>query len=588
MGKQRIIAETGAGQHGVATATICARYGLECVIYMGSEDIERQRPNVQSMTLLGATVVPATSGSRTLKDAMNDAIRDWVTNVDHPFYLIGSVAGMHPYPTMVRDFQAVIGRERLTQMPAQFERLGMAKQHPDVVIACVGGGSNAIGIFHPYIEHKIVRLIGVEAAGLGLDTGRHAASIQRGSSGVLHGNRSLILQDDNGQVQEAHSISAGLDYPGVGPEHAWLHEIGRAEYVGATDDEALRGFLRLSRVEGIIPALEAGHAIAHAIKLAATLPRAAGHSGQPVRPGRQGHGNGDGSGGRHGRPVMSRLNTTFQRLRRQGRKALIPYVTVGYPSADITPALLHVLVEAGADVIELGVPFSDPSADGPTIQTASEHALSQGIGLPQALNQVRRFRESDADTPVVLMGYANPIERYDLLRQPGAFAEDAASAGVDGVLVIDYPPEVSGELAAQLRRHSIDLIFLLAPTSAERRIRQVAERAGGYVYCVSVKGVTGTTTLDMTQVRNTLARIRRHVRIPVGVGFGIRDACTARDVAQVADAIVIGSWLIESLADKPAAEALTAASDLIRDVRRQLDRDAPEQNQASKPEHPKT
>ncbi|WP_253445588.1 tryptophan synthase subunit beta [Halomonas sp. Y3] len=273
MGKRRIIAETGAGQHGVATATICARYGLECVIYMGSEDIARQRPNVQRMALLGATVVPVTSGSRTLKDAMNDAIRDWVTNVDHTFYLIGSVAGMHPYPTMVRDFQTVIGKECLEQMPALLKRLGLERQHPDVVIACVGGGSNAIGIFHPYIKHKEVRLVGVEAAGLGLDTGQHAASIQRGSPGVLHGNRSLILQDDDGQVRETHSISAGLDYPGVGPEHAWLHEIGRAEYVGATDDEALHAFHQLSRVEGIIPALEACHAVAHAVKLAATLPR---------------------------------------------------------------------------------------------------------------------------------------------------------------------------------------------------------------------------------------------------------------------------------------------------------------------------
>lgn len=273
MSKRRIIAETGAGQHGVATATICARYGLECVIYMGSEDIQRQHPNVQRMALLGATVMPVTSGSRTLKDAMNDAIRDWITNVDHTFYLIGSVAGMHPYPTMVRNFQTVIGKECLVQIPVLFKRLGITKQHLDAVIACVGGGSNAIGIFHPYIEHEAVRLIGVEAAGLGLDTGQHAASIQRGSPGVLHGNRSLILQDDKGQIQETHSISAGLDYPGVGPEHAWLHETGRAEYVGATDDEALHAFHHLSRVEGIIPALEACHAVAYAIKLAATLPR---------------------------------------------------------------------------------------------------------------------------------------------------------------------------------------------------------------------------------------------------------------------------------------------------------------------------
>lgn len=271
MGKRRIIAETGAGQHGVAVATICARAGLDCVIYMGSEDVKRQSPNVQRMHLLGATVVPVDSGSRTLKDAMNEAIRDWVSHVDNTFYLIGSVAGMHPYPTMVRDFQTVIGRECLIQLPELFQRLGMDKTHPDAVVACVGGGSNAIGIFHPYIDHAQVRLIGVEAAGLGLDSGKHSASIQCGRPGVLHGNRSLILQDRYGQVLDTHSISAGLDYPGVGPEHAWLHELGRAEYVGATDQQALAAFHRLSRVEGIIPALEASHALAYACELAATL-----------------------------------------------------------------------------------------------------------------------------------------------------------------------------------------------------------------------------------------------------------------------------------------------------------------------------
>lgn len=285
---------------------------------------------------------------------------------------------------------------------------------------------------------------------------------------------------------------------------------------------------------------------------------------------------------------MSRLQVTFKRLQREGRKALIPYATAGYPYADITPALMHVLVEAGANVIELGVPFSDPSADGSTIQASTERALQQGIGLPQVLEQVRQFRQSDTTTPVVLMGYANPIERYDQIRQPGAFAADAAAAGVDGVLVVDYPPEVAGDLAAQLRQHGIDLIFLLAQTSTERRIRQVAECASGYVYCVSIKGVTGAKTLDIDQVKATLARIRQHVRIPVGVGFGIRDARTASEIAQVADAVVIGSWLIESLAGKPAAEALAAASDLIRDVRQQLDLDAPEPDHAFNPEHSKT
>ena len=267
MGKPRIIAETGAGQHGVATATICARYGLECIVYMGAEDVKRQSPNVYRMKLLGATVVPVESGSKTLKDALNEAMRDWVANVDNTFYIIGTVAGPHPYPMMVRDFQKVIGEECLTQMP---EFLGPDHQ-PDAVVACVGGGSNAMGIFYPYIPFENTRLIGVEAAGEGLETGKHSASLQKGSSGVLHGNRTFIMQDDNGQILETHSISAGLDYPGVGPEHAWLQEIGRAQYVGITDTEALDAFHYLCRAEGIIPALESSHAVAYAMKLAKTM-----------------------------------------------------------------------------------------------------------------------------------------------------------------------------------------------------------------------------------------------------------------------------------------------------------------------------
>jgi tryptophan synthase beta chain len=265
MGKPRVIAETGAGQHGVATATICARYGLECVVYMGSEDVKRQSPNVYRMKLLGATVVPVESGSKTLKDALNEAMRDWVTNVENTFYIIGTVAGPHPYPMMVRDFQRIIGLECLEQMPE------MTGRQPDAVIACVGGGSNAIGIFHPYIPFENVRLIGVEAEGQGVASGKHAATLTAGSPGVLHGNRTYLLQDEDGQIIETHSISAGLDYPGVGPEHAHLKDIGRAEYVGITDAEALAAFHRLCRTEGIIPALESSHAVAYAMKLAPTL-----------------------------------------------------------------------------------------------------------------------------------------------------------------------------------------------------------------------------------------------------------------------------------------------------------------------------
>jgi tryptophan synthase beta chain len=275
MGKPRVIAETGAGQHGVATATICARYGLECVVYMGAEDVKRQSPNVYRMKLLGATVVPVESGSRTLKDALNEAMRDWVTHVENTFYIIGTVAGPHPYPMMVRDFQSVIGEECLRQMPEMMTDLRLpgngAELQPDAVIACVGGGSNAMGIFYPYIQHDKTRLIGVEAAGEGLDSGKHSASLQLGQPGVLHGNRTYILQDDNGQITETHSVSAGLDYPGVGPEHAWLKDIGRAEYVGITDQEALDAFHYLCRTEGIIPALESSHAVAYAMKLAKTM-----------------------------------------------------------------------------------------------------------------------------------------------------------------------------------------------------------------------------------------------------------------------------------------------------------------------------
>ncbi|MCS6765551.1 MAG: tryptophan synthase subunit beta [Candidatus Protistobacter heckmanni] len=265
MGKKRVIAETGAGQHGVATATICARYGMECVVYMGSEDVKRQAQNVYRMKLLGASVVPVESGSKTLKDALNEAMRDWVTNIESTFYIIGTVAGPHPYPMLVRDFQRVIGDECKEQMPEY------AGRQPDYVLACVGGGSNAMGIFYPYIDTPGVKLVGVEAAGEGVDTGRHSATLTAGRPGVLHGNRTYLLQDENGQIIETHSISAGLDYPGVGPEHAWLKDSGQADYVSVTDAEALKTFHDCCRIEGIIPALESSHALAHACRLAPTL-----------------------------------------------------------------------------------------------------------------------------------------------------------------------------------------------------------------------------------------------------------------------------------------------------------------------------
>ncbi len=267
MGKTRIIAETGAGQHGVATATVCARFGLPCVVYMGATDVERQKPNVFRMKLLGAEVVPVMSGSATLKDAMNEALRDWVTNVDDTFYIIGTAAGPHPYPELVRDFQSVIGHEAREQMLEAEGRL------PDAIMACIGGGSNAIGLFHPFLDDLDIEIIGVEAAGLGVDTDRHAASLSGGRPGVLHGNRTYLLQDEDGQIRDAHSISAGLDYPGIGPEHSWLHELGRVTYISATDEEALAAFQLCAQLEGIIPALEPAHALARAVDKARSMDR---------------------------------------------------------------------------------------------------------------------------------------------------------------------------------------------------------------------------------------------------------------------------------------------------------------------------
>ncbi len=267
MGKKRIIAETGAGQHGVATATVCALFGFPCVIYMGAKDMERQKPNVFRMKLLGAEIVPVSAGSASLKDAMNEALRDWVSHVDDTYYLIGTAAGPHPFPMMVRDFQSIIGRETMEQMQAVEGRL------PDTLIASLGGGSNAIGLFAPMIEHKSVKMIGVEAAGKGINTHQHAASLTQGTPGVLHGCRSYLLQDEDGQIEEAHSISAGLDYPGIGPEHAWLKDTKRVEYVSITDDEALAAFQACAKLEGILPALEPSHALAHVLKIAPKLPK---------------------------------------------------------------------------------------------------------------------------------------------------------------------------------------------------------------------------------------------------------------------------------------------------------------------------
>ena len=439
-------------------------------------------------------MVPVESGTKTLKDALNEAMRDWVTNVENTFYIIGTVAGPHPYPTMVRDFQSVIGDECLEQMPG--DRLRPAQ--PDAVVACVGGGSNAMGIFYPYIDHAATRLIGVEAAGEGLDSGKHAASLSAAAPACCTATAPTCCRTTNGQIIETHSITAGLDYPGVGPEHAYLKDIGRAEYVGITDDEALAAFHHLCRTEGIIPALESSHAVAYAMKLATTHAPRPAPARQPLRPRRQGH--------RHRRRArraqadvrgMSRIAATFAALRRARPQGADPLrhrrrsVRRHHAASSCTR-----WSTAGADVIELGVPFSDPMADGPVIQKAGERALARGIGMTQVLAMVREFRGRRRETPVVLMGYANPVERYGVER----FVADAQAAGVDGVLVVDYPPEECEDFAALLQgaRHRPDL-----PARADlhrRAHRQVAEAASGYVYYVSLKGVTGAGHLDTDAV----------------------------------------------------------------------------------------
>ena len=392
MGKRRLIAETGAGQHGVATATVAALFGMPCDVYMGSEDVARQELNVFRMRLLGARVIPVTSGSRTLKDAMNEAMRDWVTNVRDTFYLIGSVAGPHPYPWMVRELQSVIGAEVRVQLAAA-EGAGRL---PDALVACVGGGSNAAGLFAPFAGDAGVRFIGVEAAGEGVATGRHAATLAAGRIGVLHGSKSYVLTHESGaevgQIAEAHSISAGLDYPGVGPEHSFWKDSGRARYVARTDADALAALERLARTEGILCALETAHAIAALDEVAADV----GAGGVVVvglsGPRRQGHGDGVAPARRQaGRCEVSAetLRATFDDCRAAGRPALVIYLTFGDPDPATSVEIVAAAVEAGADVIELGVPFSDPSADGPVIQAAMQRALAAGGSLPGALEASR-------------------------------------------------------------------------------------------------------------------------------------------------------------------------------------------------------
>ena len=433
MGKSRVIAETGAGQHGTATAMAAAVLGLKAEIYMGTEDIARQEMNVFRMKLMGAKVHPVDTGSRTLKDALNEAFRDWAATVENTYYMLGTAAGPHPYPAMVRDFQSVIGRETRRQLMAQEGKL------PDLLVACVGGGSNAIGTFHPFLKDEGVAFLGAEAAGKGIETGRHSASISGGRVGVLHGCKSYLLQDGDGMISETHSVAAGLDYPGVGPEHSLLNDIGRAEYTGVTDDEALYAFRTLSEVEGIIPALESSPRSVRGHEAGGGDGQERGGGHHRLRPGGQGPGHG------HrplGGAVMSRLRAALS-----GGRKLVCFVTAGYPSPELSAAHALACVDGGADVLELGVPFSDPVADGRVIQYASQKSLENGM-TPRKVFDVAAAIRRRTDVPIVLMGYYNPIFQIG----EGQYARLAAESGTDGLIVPDLPCEESLPLGQRLSR----------------------------------------------------------------------------------------------------------------------------------------
>ncbi len=555
MKKPRVIAETGAGQHGVATATVAAMFGLQCEVYMGTEDMQRQALNVFRMRLLGATVTGVNAGSRTLKDAISEAMRDWTTNIRTTHYILGSVLGAHPYPMMIRDFQSIIGRETRRQILAAEGRL------PDSLIACVGGGSNAIGLFHAFILDKKVKMIGVEAGGMGVASGKHAARFAGGRPGVLQGTMTYLLQGDDGQVNLTHSVSAGLDYAAIGPEHSYLRDQGRAEYTSVTDDEAMAAFDLLAREEGIMPALESAHAIAHTVKVAPTMKK-----NQILVVNLSGRGDKDvqhDSQNSRDHAVTSRLDHTFAQLRQRGEKALIAYVMAGDPSLQETEQLVVELEQAGADIIELGVPFSDPIADGPVIQQAAERALRSGTSLRTILPMVTRLR-ARTQIPLVLMAYYNNIHAFGAER----FCHEAAQAGVDGLILPDMPPDEAGPLKGPAAAAGLQLIFLLAPTSTAKRRTFVARQSQGFVYYVSLTGITGAKLPNLADVGKNVEKIRKVTRVPVAVGFGVATPEDAAKVAAIADGVIVGSAIVKLIAaHRQKPEMVKRVAEFVRSLK---------------------
>ena len=510
MGKTRLIAETGAGQHGVATATAAALMGMECVVFMGEEDTIRQALNVYRMRLLGAEVIPVTTGTATLKDAVSEAMREWTSRIADTHYCLGSVMGPHPFPTIVRDFQAVISKEIKEQILQKEGRL------PDAVIACVGGGSNAIGSFYHFIEDKKVRLIGCEAAGRGIDTDETAATITTGRLGIFHGMKSYFCQDEYGQIAPVYSISAGLDYPGVGPEHAYLHDMGRAEYVPVTDEEAVWAFEYLE------------------IKTVRRSPDT------------------------EGRIFMSNIKNAFK-----NKKAFIAFFTCGDPDLETTKKAIRSAVKNGADLIELGIPFSDPTAEGPVIQAANLRALKGGITTDKIFAFVRELRK-DIDVPFVFMTYTNVVFSYGVEK----FVSECQKSRIDGLILPDLPFEEKEEFHPICAGYGVDLISMVAPTS-EKRIAKIAGEAEGFLYVVSSLGVTGMRSEITTDLTSIVATIRENTRIPCAVGFGISTPQQAAAMAEYADGVIVGSAIV-NIMEKYGKDAPQYVGDYVKEMKKAL------------------
>lgn len=522
MGKTRVIAETGAGQHGVATATVAAMMGMECEIFMGKEDTIRQALNVYRMKLLGAKVHPVETGTGTLKDAVSETFREWTSRIDDTHYVLGSVMGPYPFPEMVRDFQAVISKEIKEQLMEKEGRL------PDAVLACVGGGSNAIGAFYNFIPDKSVRLIGCEAAGRGIDTFETAATINTGRLGIFHGMKSYFCQDEFGQIAPVYSISAGLDYPGIGPEHAYLHDIGRAEYVAVTDDEAVDAFEYLSKIEGVIPAIESAHAVAYAMKLAPQMDK-----DQIMVINISGRGDKDVAA-----IARYRGEDLIKNAFKNG-KAFIPFVTCGDPDLETTEQIVYAMVEAGADLIELGIPFSDPTAEGPVIQGANIRALANHVTTNDVFDLVRKLRKT-VTIPMVFMTYANVVFSYGSEK----FISICKEIGIDGLILPDIPYEEKDEFDGICKKYDLDLVSMIAPTSHDR-ISMIAKEANGFIYCVSSLGVTGTRSKITTDIGAMTKLVKAATDTPCAIGFGISTPEQAKEMAAHADGVIVGSAIVK-------------------------------------------